>query len=690
MQPLLLEIGSEEIPAGYIVPALEALAQALDAKLESARIAHSKPKVYGTPRRLAVILDEVAEKQESVTTEMVGPPKSVAFDDEGKPKVPAVKFAEKAGVAVEELRFQETEKGVYLCAKIQDEGKETLGILQEMLPEIISHIPFPKSMRWAALPGTFARPVFSILALLGDQVIPFEWNGVTTGRQTRGHYFMAPGAIDIQTPSEYVDALEKAKVIADIPARRQMVKEGVDAIAKELGGEAIEDEELVDIVANLVEFPAPVGGKFETGFLEVPDKVLITAMREHQKYFAIQDKDGKLMPCFVAVNNTQCKDPQLVATGHERVLRARLSDAKFFWDVDKKQSMEDWVKRLDRVLFQKKLGSVGEKVARVEEMAKFLAAAPEIGGDPEKAQMAAHFCKADLVSGVVIEFTKLQGVMGKAYASLAGMDAETASALEEHYLPAYSGGPLPRTKTGDAVAMADKMDSLCGCFAVGLIPSGNRDPYALRRQGIGVIRILQEKGYSLSLGAIVDKGLELVKDKADQDLAETREKVVSFLADRMAHMLSEQGFSKDVIQAAVAISCDDVPYLWKRVAAVEKLKTLPDYEALAQTFKRVANIIKQAAEKGTLSDQKVDPALFEKDCEKDLLEAFTAMEAKVSGLGVDQALLEVAKLRPAVDAFFDDVMVMAEDMKVRENRLALLAGIAGLFGRFADFSRISA
>ncbi|MBI9074079.1 MAG: glycine--tRNA ligase subunit beta [Desulfatibacillum sp.] len=689
MESLLLEIGSEEIPAGYIVPALEALARALDTKLEAARIAHSKPRTYGTPRRLAIILDEVADRQESVVTEMIGPPKSVAFDDAGKPKVPAVKFAEKAGVAVEELTFQETEKGVYLCAKKQDEGRDTLSILQELLPEIISHIPFPKSMRWAALTGTFARPVFSLVALLGNEIIPFAWNGVTSGRQTRGHFFMAPDPIDIQAPGDYVAALVKAKVIVDIPTRRKMVKEGVEAAAKSLGGEAIEDEELVDIVTNLLEYPAPVGGRFETGFLEVPDKVLITAMREHQKYFAIQDNEGKLMPCFVAVNNTQCKDPQLVATGHERVLRARLSDAKFFFDVDKKQSMEDWVTRLEGILFQKKLGTVREKVARVEEMARFLAGTPEIGGDPEKALQAAHFSKADLVSGLVVEFTKLQGVMGKAYANLAGLDKEVASAVEEHYLPAYSGGPLPQTKTGDAVAIADKMDSLCGCFAVGLIPSGNRDPYALRRQAIGVIRIFQEKGYALSLGAVVDKGLELVKDKATEDLSETREKVISFMADRLAHMLAEQGFSKDVIQAAIAISCDDIPYLWQRVAAVEKLKTLPDYEALAQTFKRVANIIKQAAEKGALPEKNVDPSLFEKDCEQALLDAFKATEEKINGLGVDEALLEIAKLRPAVDVFFVDVMVMAEDEKVRENRLALLAGIAGLFGRFADFSRIS-
>lgn len=693
MQSLLLEVGTEEIPAGYIQPALDAMALGLCQNLDNARISHSRPMVFGTPRRLAMILDTVAEKQKAVTIELMGPPKKIAYDEDGNPKIPAIKFAEKAGVGVEEISFKETKKGVYLCAKTSDPGVGAIEILAKILPDLINAVPFPKSMRWADLPQSFARPIHTIAALFGDKIIPFTWNKIKSGNISHGHFFMAPEKIIISSADIYLKKLSDAKVVADISKRRQMVKKGVDLIAKSLGGQAIKDEQLLDIVTNLVEFPAPAGGRFETDFLQVPEEVLITAMREHQKYFAIRDFSGKLMPCFVAVNNTECKDPQLVATGHERVLRARLSDAQFFYDTDKLQSMEDWTNRLSGILFQKKLGSLREKVDRVEKMAEFLAQSPEIAGPVEKAKKAAHLCKADLVSQVVVEFPKLQGVMGRVYAKLAGEDENVCKAIEEHYLPAYSGGPLPETKEGSIVAVADKMDSLCGCFAAGLIPTGNRDPYALRRQAIGVIRIFLKNSYSISLGKVVKKGLELVGEKAAKSSAETFDKIMPFLADRMAHMLAEQGFSKDVVQAVIAISSDDAPYLWQRVKAVEKLKKLPDYEALAIGFKRVVNIINQAKEKGELLQKQVDENLFEKPCENALHKAFKAAREKVDILlkdaAVDQALLEIAGLRPFVDDFFEYVMVMAEDKKIRENRLALLGEISGLFGCFADFSKIS-
>ena len=695
MNNLLLEIGCEEIPAGYIVPALEALSSILQQKLDHARIVHGDAIVYGTPRRLAIVLKNVALKQKSLKSEMTGPPVSVGYDENGKPSKAAIKFAEKAGVALNKLTAKETSKGMYLCAQKTERGMATSTLLKEILPEVILALPFPKKMRWSDMDLEFARPIQTILALLGKAVIRFQMGNLKSGRYTCGHYFMAPGKIKIAEADEYVDALRAAHVIIDMEERQKMLEGDIADVAGKLGGRVLPDEELVDIVTNLVELPVAVAGKFDHAFLEVPDEVLITAMREHQKYFAVVDQNNKLMPCFIAVNNTVAHDMAVVATGHERVLRARLADAQFFYQGDLDVSNDERVEKLKGVLFQAELGTMYEKIERVARMAEYLADACDI--EPESGPLdmdlkksvkrAARLCKADLVSQVVGEFPKLQGIMGRVYATVSGEPSAVAVAIEEHYRPVFSGGRLPETLVGAIVSIADKIDSICGCFSVGLKPTGASDPYALRRQGIGIIQIMLHKGFGVPLSRLIEESVMPFKPDHVQ---EVRNQIYTFLQNRMTHLLIEDGYSKDTVAAALSASCENIPETWNRVAALEKLKAQPDFEPLAIAFKRVVNIIKKTdeAESGD-----IDQSLFQHASESALLSAYESVKKRVDddlekGF-FDQALVHIASLRDSVDAFFEGVLVMAEDAKVRRNRISLLAHIADLFGKFADFSKLS-
>ena len=452
------------------------------------------------------------------------------------------------------------------------------------------------------------------------------------------------------------------------------------------------DEELLDIVTNLVEYPVATAGRFDKEFLDIPREILITAMREHQKYFAVVDGDGNLMPYFIAVNNTRTKDLSLVAKGHERVLRARLADAQFFYQSDVKVLFDPWNERLQGVLFQAALGTMAEKIQRVKKIGAHVAALVSTDSAfHEHVVRAASLCKADLVSQAVVEFPKLQGVMGRVYATYAKEPADVASAIEEHYRPTYSGGPLPQTLTGAVLAIADKIDSICGCFSVDLVPTGASDPYALRRQGIGIINIMLDQGLAIPLKDMILTSLTLFSEKSQKDIAETAEKVLTFLKNRMSRQLVDEGCSKDVIAAVISAGAESVPEVWNRVNALEKLKGMSDFEPLAIAFKRVVNIIRKAEGfQGAVVDEK----LFEHASERDLLAAFTDVKrlalVHLEKGRFEEGLLEIASLRDCVDAFFDGVLVMAEDKGVRQNRLALLGIIAELFDKFADFSKLSA
>jgi glycyl-tRNA synthetase beta chain len=695
MNTLLLEIGTEEIPAGYIAPALKALSSMLLQKMDEARIDHGEARTYGTPRRMALKVADVADKQETVTTEVMGPPKNVGYDQKGRPTVAAQKFAEKVGVAISQVKIKETPKGPYLYVKKTKRGVTSQSLLKTILPEVITATPFPKTMKWADLDLHFARPIQSITALLGERVISFTLGNIKSGRYTFGHCFMDPGKIKIDHPSQYVDKLKSAHVLVDTDERKALVEREIEAAADQVGGRVLTDRELVDIVTNLIEYPAVVLVHMDETFLELPREVLITAMREHQRYFAVIDEKGDLKPYFIAVNNTRAKDMALVAKGHERVLKARLEDARFFYHADLEASLDQWVNELKGVLFQAALGSVYEKVLRIQNIAEFLTERVADASDLRDAILRAAFlCKADLVSQVVVEFPKLQGVMGRIYANAAGESETVAFAIEEHYRPLHSGGSLPDTTTGALLAIADKIDSICGCFSVGLIPTGASDPYALRRQGIGILQIMLARGFDFSLRTLIAESIKPFAEKTAAQSQDAGENVYRFLKSRMAHLLEEDGFSKDVIAAVLSVSADRVPDVWNRARALENLKFEPDFEPLATAFKRVVNIIKKSdygAESAAVD--RVDESLFKHESESNLYGAFRNVQEKVAenvrkGF-FDQALLEIASLRTPVDAFFDGVMVMTDDLKLRENRFALLGHIAALFDDIADFSKLS-
>lgn len=687
MNPLLLEIGSEEIPAGYIQPALDALATNLTEKMAQSRISHGPVKTYGTPRRLVVLVDDVADRQESITEEVLGPPENIAYDKDGNPTVPAQKFSEKVGVPLKKLKVAETEKGRYLCAIVSDKGTTTKKVLQEILPQIILATPFPKTMRWSSLSISFARPIQSILALFGKSVVSFSLeDAIKSSRSAWGHMFMEHRKIKIDNVAEYMDKMRQAQVIVDIEERKEMVRQEIEAAAKAMGGKVLPDEELLDVVTNLVEIPIATGGKFDDVFLELPREILITSMREHQKYFAVVDDNDQLMPCFVAVNNTRTKDLDLVATGHERVLRARLSDAQFFYRADLQDKMDDWCEKLKGVLFQAKLGSMHAKVKRVEKLGGHLTQTEDT---PIQTQVkrAAQLCKADLLSQVVGEFAKLQGIMGRVYALVANEPGDVGTAIEEHYRPIYSGGALPQTRTGALLAIADKLDTICGCFSVGLIPTGASDPYALRRQGIGIVQIILKHQLNLSLKDSIAAGLAQFDAASDVSVAE---QIYTFILNRVSRMLADDGYDKDVVAAVVNVSIDDIPDVWKRTAALQNLKGAEDFEPLAAGFKRVVNILRKTQ---VADDLLPNPTLFAERAETALYEAFASTKEEVDQLlksgDLEKALRIIANMREPVDRFFEDVMVMTEDTTVRENRLALLNAIAGLFNRMADFSKIA-
>ncbi len=688
MNPLLLEIGTEEIPAGYIQPALNALASILLRKLSDFRIPHGPAKTYGTPRRLAVMVEDVADRQTPLITEIFGPPASVGLDANGGLTLAAQKFAEKNKISLDEIKVKDTEKGRYLYAAKTDPGRFAIDILQKILPETILSIPFPKTMRWGDQRILFARPIHAVCAMLGKQPVRFQVGSIRSSQYTFGHRFLRPVKIKLTHAHEYLEKLISSHVVADIERRKEMLYQAIQSAASSVHGQILEDQELVDIVVNLVEYPVPVVGGFDKTFLEIPGEILITAMREHQKYFAVVDSDKKLMPYFVAVNNTQARDMHLVASGHERVLRARLTDAEFFFHADSRISLDEMTGKLRSVMFQADLGSVYDKILRIEKLAARISDA--LGLDnavKSRISRAALLCKSDLVSHVVGEFPKLQGVMGRIYAQRAKESEEVALAIEDHYKPLCSGGDLPTTLEGAVVGIADKLDSICGFFSIGMIPTGASDPHALRRQGVGIIQICLDKNLNFLLTDGIAWSASMFSD--NQRICHD---VMEFLKQRMAYLLEEDGISKDMVSAVLSVPVSTVTDVWKRARALQQLKSMPDFEILAIAFKRVVNIIK----KSNLDDAGatgVNASLFEHSSETALYEKFKTIQDRVKECiyqgDINQSFKELAMLRPFVDQFFEDVMVMAENPALRANRLALLYDISKLFDMLADFSKIT-
>jgi glycyl-tRNA synthetase beta chain len=683
---LLLEIGTEEIPARFLPPVLEEMAASFRKLLEQERIAVEEVTTWGTPRRLALVAQEVAPAQSEASTEIIGPPKAVAYGADGKPTPAAQGFAKAQGVAVSDLIEVDTPRGIYLAVSKRTAGRPTRERLQELLPSFILGLSFPKSMRWGAESITFARPIHWLLARWGGEVLPFTVGDVTSGGMTYGHRFLAPQALEVEDAEDYVEALEKARVIVDPQVRRAHLEKELAQAAARVGGEVVPNPGLLEENSFLVEYPSVVCGNFEDRFLALPEEVLITSMREHQRYFSLRGKDGRLLPHFLAVNNTLARNPDLVRQGHERVLRARLSDAMYFYEVDSKVPLENRVEALKGVVFHSLLGTSYEKMERFRELAAFLAQrlAPEL---TEGVRQAAYLSKADIVTEMVGEFPSLQGQMGRQYARLSGEAPEVAEAIFTHYLPRHAGDLLPGDLTGALVGLADRLDTICGCFGAGLIPTGATDPYGLRRHALAIIHILRNKGLHLNLPEAVGAALNLLKGKISRTPEETGLEVLDFFQTRLQHLLLGEGLDNETVAAVLAAGGEDVVDAADKARALEEVRRSTDFPTLAVAFKRVINIAR-GAEAG-----EVAPLLFEHPEEKMLFEAAALMEEEV-GRALEQrdypaACRALANLRGPVDAFFEKVLVMAEDENLRRNRLALLVGISNTFLQMADFSRIS-
>lgn len=683
----LLEIGTEEIPAGYIVPALDKLREELAAGLAAFGLEHGDILTAATPRRLAVCIRDLLARQPDRLEKIMGPSRKAAFDGDNNPTKAALGFVASRGCRVEDLEVVETPKGEYLMLVQEQRGEATADLLSSLLPKLIKAIPFPKSMRWGTERLTFARPIHWLLALYGGAVVPFAVGGVASGDHTRGHRFMSPESVRITDFENYLDTLREKFVIADLAERRALVVAEVEKAAQRVGGQIVPDENLVDTVANLVEFPNAVCGVFDDRFLVLPDAVLITAMREHQKYFCVIGQDSALRANFVAVNNTLVRDERVAAEGHQRVLRARLEDALFFFDDDRKSTLDERVSGLSGIVFQAGLGTMQEKTGRLVKLAGILASELDFGG-MEEVERAALLAKADLLTAMVNEFPTLQGVMGRDYALLNGESMEVATALQEHYLPLRAGGDLPTTTVGALVGIADRIDTIAGCFGIGRLPSGTADPYGLRRLALGALHILEDRRWSFSLVAFVEKALALYGDKLTEEPGDAARGVVEFIKGRFVNDLTGSGLPSDVVEAATAVSFDDVSDCRARIEALAAVREQETFVSLAATFKRVMNIIKDHR------GGEVNESLFVDQAEKRLHEVLTEVEAEVAplltGKEYASALEKMLRMKEVVDTFFDEVMVMADDQAVRQNRLNLVAAVAGLFLKVGDVSRMQA
>jgi glycyl-tRNA synthetase beta chain len=684
---LFLEIGTEEIPAGFLPKAMAEMETLIRKELDNARIAFGEVKAMATPRRLALAVSAVAVQQADAELTAMGPAKKVAFNDDGTPTKAGEGFARGQGVDASALSIVSTEKGEYVAVTKKETGVPTVGLLAEILPRMINNIPFKKSMRWGDLDVRFARPVHWIVALFDGVVVPFSFGNIESGTMSRGHRFMANTAFPVRDFGHYQEECERHFVIPDPARRKEIIRREIHRVAKAAGGHLLPDEGLLEQVTYLVEYPSAVHGTFSAEFLAVPREVLITSMREHQRYFSVVDDSGKLLPAFITVNNTLTEDPSVVVKGNERVLRARLSDARFFFEEDKKVPLEKRVESLKSVLYQARLGTSYEKMERFRSLAEAVAGQlrPEL---KDKASRAAYLCKADLVTGMVGEFPEVQGVMGREYALIGGEDGEVAQAIFEHYLPIQAGGELPASDIGAFVSIADKIDTICGCFGVGLIPTGSTDPYALRRSALGIINIILHKGYPLLISTLVDQSLALLQQKLTRVEADVKADVLEFFRGRFVNLMADR-FPSDVVDAVVAVSFDDLVDAAAKIAALAEFRKRADFEPLAVAFKRVCNIVKVP-----VAVTGVNELYFQEDAEGELHRAYhsvaSTVAAKVAERDYLAALTEIATLRVVVDDFFDKVMVMAEEERVRNNRLALLQEIKGLFRDIADFAKIAA
>ena len=688
-QDFLVELGTEELPPKALKPMSDAFTQGIARGLEEAGIEFGRIEAFAAPRRLAVRIRSLADAQPDKSVEKRGPAVKAAFDDAGNPTRALTGFATSLGVTPDQLDTLETDKGAWVVYRTVEQGKPTVELMPELVEQSLAGLPIPKRMRWGAHRTEFVRPVHWVIMLFGNKVIDKPVMGLTPGNKTRGHRFHCPKSLIVPTPGDYEVVLkQEGYVIADFTERREQIRAGVTELAeKEASGKAVIDEDLLDEVTALNEWPVPLMGRFEERFLEVPAEALISSMKEHQKYFHVVAADGEMLPLFITVANIESKDPAQVISGNEKVIRPRLSDAAFFYETDRKTRLEARVDALKPIVFQEKLGSIYDKSVRVAALARKIADA--IGSDPALAERAAMLAKTDLVTEMVLEFTDLQGIMGQYYAANDGEPEDVAKALNEQYMPRFAGDDLPTTLTGCAIAIADRLDSLVGLFGINQPPSGTRDPFALRRASLGVLRIIIERRLPLDLQTCCEWAQESFTVLTEQDTAST---VVDYILERFRAHYDEQGIGAEVYLAVHARRPTRPLDFDRRVKAVEAFRQLPEAQALAGANKRVSNILTKQG--GDSIGETVDASLLRDSAEKALAAQVDQQADKVLPLFENgdyaSALSSLANLREPVDNFFDEVMVMADDEAIRNNRLALLNRLRNLFLRVADISLLPA
>ncbi|KFI23774.1 glycine--tRNA ligase subunit beta [Nitrosococcus oceani] len=685
---LLIEIGTEELPPKALCKLSESLLQELSHGLQAAGLIYGDLKGYGAPRRLAVWVQALTVSQPEQVLERRGPALAAAFNEEGKPTAAARGFAGSCGVPVEALESLKNEKGAWLVYRQRQQGAPTRELLPAILAQALQALPIPKPMRWSDLPGEFIRPVHWLVLLFGEEVIPATLLGVQAGRETQGHRFHHPEPLYLTEPAAYATLLEtEGKVLADFAVRREAIYTQVVAAAQQMGGKALIEEALLDEVTGLVEWPVALAGQFDGDFLKLPAEVLIATMQDHQKYFPVQDEQGHLLPCFITVCNIESQRPEVVVEGNERVIRPRLTDAAFFYATDRKEYLASRCERLKKITFQEKLGSVFERTERLAKLAWHIA--KDIGGNGDWAKRAGLLSKCDLVTEMVTEFPELQGSMGRYYALHDHEPQEVAEALREQYLPRFAGDVLPRTATGQALSLADRLDTLVGLFGIGAPPSGDKDPYGLRRAALGVLRIIIESGLALDLPSLLKRACETYNDRLTEK--NTAVQVHAYLLERLRGYYLEAGFRPDEIEAVLAVRPDQPLDFDRRLKAVASFRKLPEAESLSAANKRIRNILRKSGEK---LPAQIESDLLQDPAEQTLATQMYSLEREMMPLLERQdhraTLTALAGLRGAVDQFFDEVMVMVEDPKLRANRLALLARLQTLFLQVADISRLQA
>ena len=681
---LLLEIGVEELPSRFGQTTLDQIENNLSKLLKEERINFDNIEKYATPRRLTFVIKNLADKATDLEEEVKGPAKKIAVDADGNFTKPALGFMKSKGLDTENVYFKQLGNAEYLFGTIKQEGKHTSEVLKTIVPEAIKNVTFPKAMRWGGKNMRFARPIRWMVALLNNEVLDIDLEGIKSSNITRGHRFLGEKEFEVNSVEEYFEKLDKNFVVLDQHKRKEMIRKQAIEVAKSLGGEVELDEDLLEEITFLVEYPTAFYGEFDEEYVKLPKEVVTTPMKEHQRYFPVL-KDGKLLPNFIAVRNGDSNRIDLVKAGNEKVLRARLADALFFYHEDTKKPLESFVDKLQTVVFQAKLGTVYDKTLRIEKLSQVILNELNMTESKENTLRAAKLCKADLVTNMVFEFTELQGIMGRDYAQVSGENEEVCQGIFEHYLPRFAGDILPETNTGIALSIADKLDSIAGFFAIGIKPSGSQDPYALRRQALGILSILLDRKLSVNLNNLINAALDNYSN-LEFNKEEVASQIVEFFVERVKNLFKDLGIRYDVIDAVLNNNLDDISDIHTRALELNRWLQKDELVEMLTAFNRVSTL----AEKATTDIVKKD--LLKEDAEIKLYNGFKEIKSNVESLLLDkkynEALDAFATLRPLVDNLFDNVMVMDKDEAIKENRLGLLKQIYSTMLTICDLSKI--